>query len=67
MSMAEIAESLIGEFGPMRSTEIVARMKERGFRPEEPAAVTHATLRAAMTRISGRFAKDNLERWSVSC
>lgn len=65
MSMAEIVENLIGEFGPMRLGEIVARMKERGFRPEEKHAITYNTVRGALTRISGRFVKDGAGRWQM--
>ena len=65
MSLCEIAAQLIGEFGPMRFNEIVARMKERGYRPEEPPQVTYDLLRRAMVRYSGRFEKDGDGRWGV--
>ena len=41
LTLPEIAEQLIGEYGPMRIMEIVARMKERGYRPQEPNQTTY--------------------------
>jgi hypothetical protein len=63
MSLCEIAESLITERGPMRLAEIVVLMKERGHKPDEPAAVTHDQLRNAMKRVSGRFLRDDAGKY----
>ena len=50
----------------MRTMEIVARMKERGYRPNEPKHTTYTILRRSMTRISGRFVKDGAGRWEAA-
>lgn len=66
MSLVEIAAQLIGEYGPMRYTEIVARMRERGYRPNEKPAETYDQLRRAMVRVSGRFVKDDGDKWTLT-
>jgi hypothetical protein len=65
LSLCEIAESLIAERGPLRTAEIVAIMKERGYKPNEHPAATHNMMRGAINRISGRFVKDQAGRWSI--
>jgi HB1, ASXL, restriction endonuclease HTH domain len=66
LTTCEIAEQIIRERGPLRLMEIVMIMKERGYRPEEPNHTTYAIMRRSMTRISGRFVKDNRGRWGVA-
>jgi hypothetical protein len=65
LTLPEIAEQLIAEHGPMRMMEIVVRMKERGYRPQEPNQTTYNILRRSMTRISGRFVRDEAGRWAT--
>jgi hypothetical protein len=66
MSLCEIAESLIAEHGPLRLSEMVVLMRERGYKPKEHPHTTQAALRGAINRISGRFSKDQTGRWSVA-
>lgn len=63
-TMAQIAEQLIRERGPMHITEMVVAMRERGYRPAEKPSQTSAVMRRAMTRFSGRFAKEKDGRWT---
>jgi hypothetical protein len=66
LTLYEIAETLIKEFGPMRENEIAARMRERGYKSEYSGALLHGKLRSAMMRIGGRFVKDQAGRWAAS-
>ena len=65
MTLAEIAEQLIRQHGPMRVPEIVASMREAGYKPDESPRRTAVLLRQALGKISGRFVKDDLARWSA--
>jgi hypothetical protein len=65
-TLADIAEQLIRELGPMRVREIVVVMKERGHRQHEKDRDTASAVLRAINRFSGRFVKQADGRWAVA-
>jgi hypothetical protein len=66
LTLCEIAEQLIGEHGPLRVPEMVAYMRDRGYRPDQSGRYTGSLMRQALLRVNGRFVKDVSDRWMVA-
>jgi len=65
-TLADIAEQLLREHGPMRVSELVVEMKERGYRPDEKPGQTARNMLRALTRFSGRFERGEDGRWQTA-
>jgi hypothetical protein len=59
------AETILKELGPLTSAEIVANLKERGYRPDDDPRVLLNSLRDAFKRNQSRFTRTDNGRWSV--
>jgi hypothetical protein len=66
MTVADICEQLFAELGPMRVTEVVLAMRERGYRLDDKPQHTAAVVLRALTRYTGRFERGGDGRWSAA-
>jgi hypothetical protein len=66
MTIADAAELVLSESGPLTATEIVVGLRERGYRADADPRTLLTTFRYAMKRNRERFTRDDSGRWAVA-
>jgi hypothetical protein len=66
MTMADAAEVVLSEMGPLTSAEIIVNLKERGYRPDDDPRVLLTSLREAIKRNAKRFSRDEDGKWGCN-